>query len=97
MQEREENPVYIEVESLIKLLRSQGHQRLSDILCHRMYDVAWTTGSELMDELTTVLDEAVADASCGFDEVTLDKIAFVRHLVRNDTKERMYGRRKRRS
>jgi len=38
-------------DELIKQLRAEGHTRTADILHHRLYRVAWTTSSELLEEL----------------------------------------------
>jgi hypothetical protein len=42
-------------EDLITQLRAEGHARTADILHHRLHVVAWTTGSELLGELGTVI------------------------------------------
>ena len=42
-------------EELITQLRAEGHVRTADILHHRLHVVAWTTGSELLGELGTVI------------------------------------------
>jgi hypothetical protein len=62
--------VYPAVEEIIVNLSSQGNSRLAEILHHRMHVVAWTSGSELLEELQNVLllalesnDENLSDAS----------------------------------
>lgn len=53
------NDLYAEIDRLIGKLKSAGHVRLADILFHRLHKVAWTSGSELQDELTRILEEAL--------------------------------------
>jgi hypothetical protein len=45
------------VEDLIVRLRRDGATRLVAILDHRMHKVAWTSASELLEELRAVLGE----------------------------------------
>ena len=42
-------------EELITQLRAEGHVPTADILHHRLHVVAWTTGSELLGELGSVI------------------------------------------
>jgi bifunctional pyridoxal-dependent enzyme with beta-cystathionase and maltose regulon repressor activities len=51
--------VYPAVEELIVELNRTTHSHLASILDHRMHQVAWSTGSELLEELQAVLREAL--------------------------------------
>jgi len=53
------NDVYQAVNELITDLKVTGQIKLADILYHRMYLVAWTSGSELLEELQKVLMETL--------------------------------------
>lgn len=55
--------LYAEVDRLIANLRSVGRPRLADVLNVRVHEVAWTSGSELMEELEKVLVEALQPTS----------------------------------
>ena len=55
--------LYTEVDKLIAELRGSGHDRLAAVLFHRLHGVAWTSGSELLDELATILKEATQSSS----------------------------------
>lgn len=55
--------LYPAIEKLISDLRSNGQTQLADILNHRMHEVAWTTGSELLEELTKILSQALRDSN----------------------------------
>ena len=48
---------YNAVERLIVSLRSNMHEQEANIIDHRMHIVSWTTSSELLDELSEVLDK----------------------------------------
>lgn len=52
------NSVFDDIDSLIERLPAAGCDRLAKVLDHRLHHVAWTTGSELREELKQVLDEA---------------------------------------
>lgn len=51
--------LYAAVFELVRVLRSAGHERPAAILDHRMRRVAWTSASELVEELQRVLLEHV--------------------------------------
>lgn len=59
--------IYPAVEELIKQLRLYPKSNLSAILDHRMHKVAWTTGTELLEELYNVLKESRSDGVSLFD------------------------------
>jgi len=50
--------IFDEIDIVIEQLSAAGCERLAKILDHRLHHVAWTTGSELREELKQVLDEA---------------------------------------
>jgi len=52
--------IYPAIEELIPFLREQGYTELSCILEHRMYEVAWTSATELHEELRDVLCDAMS-------------------------------------
>ncbi len=49
------NDIYKAVDVLIVQLRTEGAASLADALHHRMHSVSWTTQSELLEELQSVL------------------------------------------
>ena len=51
--------VYPAIEELIAELKLGSHSKLAAILHHRMHQVAWTTRSELFEELQSVLTKAL--------------------------------------
>jgi hypothetical protein len=53
--------LYKAVDELIVKLREAGNAELADVLDHRVHKVAWTSGSELLDELHTVLSKKTDD------------------------------------
>ena len=52
------NDIFAEIDQLISELRTHNLNALADILDHRLHRVAWTSGSELREELKNVLHEA---------------------------------------
>ena len=59
MEVRSTADLYPVVEDLILRLKRDGATRLAAILDHRMHKVAWTSASELLEELRAVLANAV--------------------------------------
>lgn len=66
--------VYIAVAELIASLNAQGHHKLTRILEHRMYNVPWTSSSELFEELEKVLTNALAEYKSLLDNQSIDKV-----------------------
>ena len=60
MEVRSPEDLYLLVEDLIIRLERDGETRLSAILDHRMHKVAWTSASELREELKRVLRNEMA-------------------------------------
>ena len=51
--------VYSAIEEVIARLRKEGATDLADTLHHRLHSVSWTTSSELLEELQSVLNTAL--------------------------------------
>lgn len=58
MEVRSPEDLYPFVEDLILKLTRSGAAKLAAILDHRMHKVAWTSASELLEELRGVLEKA---------------------------------------
>ena len=50
--------VFDDIDVLVEQLKVDGNEKLANILDHRLHRVAWTSGSELREELKNVLSEA---------------------------------------
>lgn len=64
-----EEDIYPALDELIDELKTAGHLRLAAILNHRMRQVAWTTRSELFEELRNILTKTLES-----DEMKLSKL-----------------------
>lgn len=73
--------IYPAVEELIKQLNQHPKSNLSAILNHRMHKVAWTTGSELLEELYTVLKESHSNSL--FDSNIQNQIKTLMDIIKN--------------
>lgn len=60
--------VYPAIEDLIAELKPTNHSKLATILHHRMHQVAWTSRSELFEELQNVLTQALQSEIASFPE-----------------------------
>ena len=65
--------IYAEVGGLIKLLRSNGNEKLPRILEHRLYEVSWTSSTELLENIASILNKHITGH-----ESTLDKVAVIK-------------------
>ena len=52
--------IYPAIDDLIHELREAGLEADANVLAHRMYEVVWTTGNELFEELVNVLSDLSA-------------------------------------
>lgn len=68
------NDLYKKLNQLIKELRASGKIRLADILDHRTNKVAWTTSSELFDEIRNILEKEQKTNAAEFSENLKDQI-----------------------
>jgi hypothetical protein len=57
------------VDDLIAKLRDGGNAELAGVLDHRLHKVVWTSGSELLDELHTVLSKALQSPKAPVSEI----------------------------
>ena len=53
--------IYKEIRKLITLLKSDGNDQLARILEHRMYKVSWTSSSELLECIASILIDYIGD------------------------------------
>ncbi len=53
------NDIYEKLDQLIKELQISGKMGLADVLNHRIKKVAWTTSSELFDEIRSILSKEI--------------------------------------
>jgi len=66
--------VYRAADALITALKSGGHVELASVLDHRLHKVAWTSGSELLEELRGVLSEALGPGSASKSTLPTEQI-----------------------
>jgi hypothetical protein len=75
--------VYEIVKALIAKLDSAGHQRLSEKLRFRMYEVAWTSGAELLKELRNILLDELASENEKLSKPLKDDLKELVQLIEN--------------
>lgn len=68
------NDIYEKLNQLITGLRILGKTRLADILDHRINKVAWTTSSELFDEIRIILSKELETNENELSEIEKDQI-----------------------
>ena len=66
--------VYGAVEELITELRRGDHAKLAAVLDHRLHKIAWTSGSELLEELRGVLSRALASGNPSQSPLPIERI-----------------------
>lgn len=75
--------VYPAIDGLIAELRAAGHTNLATILHHRMHVVAWTTGTELYEELLTVLSRACSTGDTSLPEPLVEQAKRIAGVIEN--------------
>ena len=68
------NDIYSAIDQLITELRAGGYLKLADIIHYRMYQVAWTSGSELLEELQNVFTETLQTNNIKLSESVITQI-----------------------
>jgi hypothetical protein len=74
--------IYDAVDQLIVSLRSAGQSRLADIFYHRVHVAAWTTSSELLEELQAVLNGALNERDVISIAAMLDQIKQIQAKIK---------------
>lgn len=75
--------IYIELGKLIVLLNSDDNEKLVRILEHRMYKVAWTSSSELLERAASILNENIDVMSKEASERAKLIITEIEEIIRN--------------
>ena len=73
--------VYPALEELIVELKRDGEPRLAALIQHRLHQVAWTTRSELFEELQRVLGGALESDETAASSTSRDQIQRVLLVV----------------
>lgn len=75
--------IYPAIDELIIALDKSDRQRyFSKVLKHRMYEIAWTTRSELLQEISKVLKDLIENEKNNLDDAIsgqIDKILNIIH------------------
>lgn len=72
-----QNKIYNELESLIVLLKSDGNDRLAKILEHRIYKISWTSSTELLENIQSILNDFAGENIGAKNKDTLEKVKFI--------------------
>ena len=65
--------IYKELGKFITLLKSDGNDQLAKILEHRMYKVSWTSSTELLECIASILTDYVGDDAKALNSDTVEK------------------------
>jgi len=77
--------IYSLIDALIDLLRGIRDDRLAKILEHRMYKVSWTCGSELLEEISSVLGSYVKDREQTMNPAVAELIREIQEAINSAT------------
>lgn len=69
--------IYTSIDELIEILKGSEYQSLSTILEHRMYKVSWTSGYEMLEEITSVLRRFISEHENTLNESVAKKINII--------------------
>lgn len=65
--------IYAEIGKFIPLLKSGGNDKLARILEHRMYKVSWTSSTELLENVASILTDYINDHENTSDRVAVEQ------------------------
>jgi len=75
--------IYPAIDELIIVLDKNDKQRyFSKVLKHRMYEVAWTTRSELLEEISKVLKDLIESKKNNLDDIIRSQIDEILNIIR---------------
>jgi len=77
--------IYRSLDGLVVSLREAGHSKLAATIQHRLHKVAWTTRSELFEELEVVLGRALASGSTEMPKALKQQIAQILSAMRDNS------------
>ena len=71
--------IYPAIDELIRILADKNNQQqeLAKVLKHRMYEVSWTSGSELYAELKNILQKFIVQKNLGIDKSFLEQMEHI--------------------
>jgi len=67
--------VYAEIDKLVLALEAEGEKHFSLMLKHRLHSVAWTSGSELLEEIQAIFKEMLASSTSHLPEERKQNVA----------------------
>jgi hypothetical protein len=73
--------VYPAIEELIVALETGNQSKLAAILHHRMHQVAWTTRTELFEELQNVFTKALQSETVSLSESVKTQLQRILQLI----------------
>ena len=74
--------VYPAIDELVIELKTVGQFKLADTLHHRMHMVAWTSGSELLEELQKVFTDTLQANDVTFPAPIENQIQQIMHVIK---------------
>jgi len=82
--------IYPAIDELISMLadKNSQQQELAKVLKNRMYEVSWTSGSELLAELKEVIKNFIEKENHGLDDLLMQQMARVINVITNWEKNR---------
>lgn len=69
--------IYAAIDELNVLLKASGQEKLATILEHRVYKVSWTSGSELLENIASILVKYIGEQGNDLDNLTVDKMKLI--------------------
>ena len=77
--------IYAAIGDLIKLLKDRDHLKLAEILEHRLYKVSWTSSTELLENVVSILEKSIDEHENVVDELVVKKREIINAIKLNNT------------
>ena len=77
--------IYRSLDGLVVSLREAGYSKLAATIQYRLHKIAWTTRSELFEELEVVLGRALASDGAEMPEALKRRIAQILSAMRDNS------------
>jgi len=77
--------IYAAIGDLVKLLKDRDHLKLAEMLEHRLYKVSWTSSTELLENIVSILERSIGEHENVVDELEVKKREIINAIKSNNT------------
>jgi len=77
--------IYAQIDALLQHLRELSHTKLAEKISHRMFEVSWTSSSELLDCISEILLQNINEVDSALDQ---ESVSMMKNVLTQIDKKR---------